>query len=569
MNLKPRFMLLAASLFIVSAVCVSLLVRQLSIQIIEQWAVRYAEKQVLYDKARMVQPILREIALSFQLANSSLIKEWAQTPNDPVLKRRAINEMETFRLNFADHSYFVALLSNGDYYHNNAANEFAGQQYRYTLHADKPSDRWFYDIIAQNRDMHLNVNPDLELGVTKLWIDVLIRDGAQVYGVAGTGLDLTDFINNVVDQHEPGITSLFTDHEGAVQIYRNQQMIDFASITKQATDKAMFKQLLSSPEEIRQVDTIMQQLQQKPDQVLTTFVTLEGRRHLAGIAFIPEIGWYEITLLDLNIVLPFSSFSGILIAFGLLTLAILLLLHLALGRYVIKPLEQLEGAIESIGNGRYPTPELPSMRNDEIGRLLSHFRAMAAAVTQIQMTLEQKVQQRTEDLELLSKTDPLTSLLNRRGMNERLQQEFDRFQRERSPFGLIWLDLDHFKEINDHYGHEVGDRALQAVADEIHATLRSYDSAARWGGDEFLILIQGADVQLLMQLSERLLARVSGLQLELPAGAAPLQLTLSAGTRLAQIGDDLQETLRRADAALYRAKEAGRNCYRSADLTTS
>lgn len=209
------------------------------------------------------------------------------------------------------------------------------------------------------------------------------------------------------------------------------------------------------------------------------------------------------------------------------------------------------------------------MRNDEIGRLLSHFRAMAAAVTQIQMTLEQKVQQRIEDLELLSKTDPLTSLLNRRGMNERLQQEFDRFQRERSPFGLIWLDLDHFKEINDHYGHEVGDRALQAVADEIHATLRSYDSAARWGGDEFLILIQGADVQLLMQLSERLLARVSGLQLELPAGAAPLQLTLSAGTRLAQIGDDLQETLRRADAALYRAKEAGRNCYRSADLTTS
>ncbi len=561
MNLKTRFLLLIGTLFVVSALIVWVLVRQLSEEIVERWAVSYIETQVLYDKSRTLQPIQREIALSFQLAGNNLIKEWVLSPQDPLLKEQAIAEMESFRNNFSDRSYFVALLDSGEYYHNNAANEFAGQQYRYTLDPKKPADSWFYDIISQNRDMHLNVNPDETLKVTKLWIDVLIRDGDRILGVAGTGLDLTDFINDVVEQNKPGISSVFTDQDGAIQIYRQQQMIDFGSITKQASDKSTIKQLIADNREAAVVEKLMKELKLSSSQVKTTFVTLNGSRYLAGIAYIPEIGWYEITLMDLNVVLPISIFSSILLAYGIALLTILLVVHFSIRQYVIRPLARLEGAMGSLKSGKFDSEFQDANRHDEIGRLLTHFSKMSNVVKQAQETLEDKVRERTLALEHLSTTDSLTELLNRRGMSERLQKEYEVLQREAKSFGVIWIDLDNFKVINDSFGHDIGDRSLVAVAKQIRTILRGYDEAARWGGDEFLILIRDASSDIMAELAARLVSTVSQLELDIP----DMTLSLSAGTSIALREESLQMTLARADKALYRAKEEGRNCYRSAD----
>jgi diguanylate cyclase (GGDEF)-like protein len=570
MNLKPRFMLLTIALFVISAAIVWGLVRQLSESIVEEWAVRYAEKQVLYDKARALQPILREIALSHQFARSRLLKEWASNPNDPELKARAIAEMEAYRQNFGDHSYFVALLDSGEYYHNNAANAYAGRQYRYTLDPERDADRWFFDIIEQNRDMHLNVNPDVELGVTKLWIDVLMRDGDRILGVVGTGLDLTEFLNRVVDQHEPGITSLFTDHEGAIQLYRDQSLIDFASITKAAADKNTLSNLLPDPQDRAAIKQIMSRLQQEPDRVLTRFVTLEdGRRHLAGIAYLPEIDWYEVTLLDLSVVLPLSSFSGILVTFAIMLLLALLILHQALNHFLISPLGRLEHAMDDIRRGHYPSRLETRRPASEIGRLMQYFRAMASAVQDSRETLEQQVQNRTEALERLSKTDALTELLNRRGMQERLEAQLQHLARDGRRFGLIWLDLDQFKEINDRYGHEAGDRVLIAVAQQLRVLLRRYDCAARWGGDEFLVMVETDDAELLAQLGERIREAVAALRIDVPQQDMPLQPTLSAGSYLASRGDSLETVLHNADGALYRAKAGGRNTHCQADKETA
>lgn len=565
MNLKPRFMLLTIALFVLSAALVWALVRQLAESIVEQWAVRYAENQVLYDKSRALQPILREIALSRQFARSRLLIEWAHQPDDPGLKARAIDEMEAYRQTFSDHSYFVALRDSGEYYHNNASNQYEGRQFRYRLNPEQESDRWFYDIIAQNREMHLNVNPDLPLGVTKLWIDVLLRDGERILGVVGTGLDLTTFLNRIVDQHEPGISSLFVDHEGAVQLYRDEELIDFATITKAAADKKTLDQLLPRAVDRSAIKVLMEQLQAHPDQeqVLTRFVTLEdGRRHLAGIAWLPEIDWYEITLLDLDRVLPLSSFSGILITFAIMLLLALLLLHLALNLFLLSPLSRLEKGMDAIRQGNYPVwLDTAHDPNNEIGRLMLHFRAMAQAVQRSRETLEQQVQVRTEALERLSQTDPLTGLLNRRGMQEKLEVQLSRLDREGRRFGLIWLDLDQFKEINDRYGHDTGDRVLSAVAEQLRTLLRCYDCAARWGGDEFLVMVETEDAQLLAQLGDRIREAVSGLSIRPANSSTHLHPTLSAGSYLATRGDALETMLHRADSALYRAKAQGRNSH--------
>ena len=99
MNLKPRFLLLTVLLFVVTAIPLWFAVRTLAESIVEQWAVRYAEKQVLYDKSRTLQPILREVALARQLANSQYIRAWARQPEDAELTRNAIGDMESYRKN--------------------------------------------------------------------------------------------------------------------------------------------------------------------------------------------------------------------------------------------------------------------------------------------------------------------------------------------------------------------------------------------------------------------------------------------------------------------------------------
>src|SRR5690606_23677471 len=122
----------------------------------------------------------------------------------------------------------------------------------------------------------------------------------------------------------------------------------------------------------------------------------------------------------------------------------------------------------------------------------------------------------------------------------------------------LWLDLDHFKQINDQFGHASGDQALHLTARLVREHIRPYDSAARWGGDEFLILLQHCDQMLLDQLGERLRATVEQTQQE---NALLPPLTLSAGSCLARPEQTLEQILACADQALYRAKAEGRNRY--------
>lgn len=535
--------------------------RQQAVGIVEQWAVRYAEKQVLYDKSRMMQPILREIALARQLVSSRQIREWARTPDDPELTRNAIAEMENFRLNFADQSYFLVLRESGRYYHNNAKNEFAGKQLRYRLDPKKPADQWFYDIMRQQREMHLNVNPDVNLGVTKLWIDVLIRDGNDILGVAGTGLDLSQFIREVVNNPQPGIASLFLDHDGAIQVYRDERLIDFSSITKGASERKTIDLLFDRAGDRTAILSAMKELEKLQTTVITRFVEMNGKPYLAGVAYLPEIGWYEITLLDLSVVLPLTSFSGILLVYGLTLLAALALFNLVLGRLVLRPMAHLEQAIQKVQNGQFSPESLPTGGKDEIGRLMGHFKEMAQTVWQARSELEDKVKERTEALERLTHTDPLTELLNRRGMTERIEAARSRSQRENSRFGLLLLDVDAFKDINDQHGHGVGDQALILIAELIHSIIRPYDSAARWGGDEFLILAVDCDAATLTRLGQRICTTVAETRRLTDHEDQPIRLTLSIGGALVG-SEDAEVALSKADQALYAAKDAGRNCLR-------
>jgi len=160
--------------------------------------------------------------------------------------------------------------------------------------------------------------------------------------------------------------------------------------------------------------------------------------------------------------------------------------------------------------------------------------------------------------------DPLTGLLNRRAFMEHCQQSQQRFARYGQPYSLLMLDLDHFKALNDRLGHAAGDHVLKTVGWHLQQQLRDGDIVARWGGEEFCILLPQETEAGALQLANRLCRTLATLALDWHE--QPLQITASIGIATRQTaGESTSGLIERADAAMYQAKRAGRNCARLAD----
>ncbi|MBH9579552.1 GGDEF domain-containing protein [Inhella proteolytica] len=159
-------------------------------------------------------------------------------------------------------------------------------------------------------------------------------------------------------------------------------------------------------------------------------------------------------------------------------------------------------------------------------------------------------------IEELATRDALTGLYNRRHAQSLLEQAWQRRQRGGSPFCVALIDLDHFKRVNDYHGHAAGDAVLCAFAHCAEQGLRTTDTLARWGGEEFLLLLDHTDTFGALQVLERMQAAVA--QLLVPVGEELLRVGFSAGLAASQPDETLPKMLERADQALYRAKAEGR-----------
>ncbi|HMM67812.1 MAG TPA: diguanylate cyclase [Dokdonella sp.] len=158
----------------------------------------------------------------------------------------------------------------------------------------------------------------------------------------------------------------------------------------------------------------------------------------------------------------------------------------------------------------------------------------------------------------LAQHDPLTALLNRRGFLDRALPALTDASAKATPLAVLMLDIDHFKPINDRYGHDAGDRTLVAVADRLRALARNDSLVARWGGEEFVILLPATAQAEALAIAERLRSNLADLVVALSDGRE-ISLTVSLGVALSTESIGLEDLLRQADDALYKAKQAGRN----------
>ncbi len=259
-----------------------------------------------------------------------------------------------------------------------------------------------------------------------------------------------------------------------------------------------------------------------------------------------------------------ESRLDLVIGVGLLSLVAAIPFGFLLVRRIVGPLEGLAEAMNGFSEGRLDIRSHVH-RRDEIGRLAGAFNQMADQHQQTHMRmarlnaeLEERVAYRTQQLRELASRDPLTGLYNRRHFGEVLNRSFAEALRYRSDLSCMMIDLDDFKKANDIFGHQRGDELLQLATGTIVGQLRTADVAARYGGDEFILLLPQTDTERANILGERIVARFNA---ELAERFPEATVRMSVGIASLHSVDaaDAETLIRLADRALYDAKARGKN----------
>ncbi|MDI1301621.1 MAG: diguanylate cyclase [bacterium] len=313
---------------------------------------------------------------------------------------------------------------------------------------------------------------------------------------------------------------------------------------------------------------------------------LTGTRLGQGYRDYPGLGWRVIarqpTEQAFAVVRRLQSYIA---AAGVVVALLFSLLGLWLAYFLSRPLSQLATAADRIRQGHSDTHLPQGGLFRETRQLSASFAALLARqqahqneLAHLNTSLEQQVLDRTEavdvanrhlmslleerskmmkELEALAATDSLTGLLNRRAFYERASIESKRAQRQNSLVSVVTFDLDHFKQVNDRFGHEAGDEVLRQSAAACRKQLRDIDIMARFGGEEFVILLPETDLAGATLVAERLRKALTDITIDTAQGR--LQFSASFGVSLLLPGADISLALQAADKALYVAKHGGRN----------
>lgn len=514
----------------------------------------FAEKQILYDRYRGLETLMREVGLAETLARAPAVIDWARDEEHAAKRARGIAELEHFRHAFRDRSYFFVVDGSKNYYYNDALGSFTGSQLRYTLAEGNPRDGWYFRTRTLGPGCQLNVDHDDVLAVTKVWINCVVEANGRTLGIIGTGIDLSTFIQEVVNAEQPGVESLFVDRSGAIQAIRDQSRIDFHSLTKLADDRKTIFGMLDAEEDRASLSRMFDYVSAGPERVQARFATMDGRRVLVGVGHLDRLGWYNVTLMDIDQIIDRRLFLPIAALFALMMILAAGVVTWLFRRSVLDRLSRVERAFADVEAGREETV-VAEKGEDEVARLSQALSRMAGAVGRTRHDLEDAVRERTRDLERIAFLDGMTGIPNRRAFNE----AFSTFiSGEPSTSGLILFDVDHFKTINDTYGHSAGDEVIKAVALRLMKLAMPSDVCARWGGDEFVLFLRRADRELLEAMAARISVAMVSERVEV-RGDQPVAISVSLGAHLVPPGAAFDEAMHCADMALYAAKRGGRN----------
>ena len=359
----------------------------------------YARNLTQLKLQSILAPVSRDLALALRLANSEVTRQWLLDEQDPEKKALFFKEAEGYRRDFRSGSYFVASAGSRGFYFNDDHEETSDQP-RYTLNPKEQSDSWFFSSIQRMEPYNINVNYDAHLKITQVWLNIVVRNEEQVLGVAGTGLNLSSFIDEFIQTDETGVTPIILNSEGAIQAHRNPDLIALNQAASDARADQTLAGLLQTVAEREALAAAMTVAETDSGQVSVMRATLDDRDQLLALAYIPELRWHVVTAVDLRAAQVLSErwLNTATAALVMLIVILLLAFGYAVERLVLKPLRKLQLSAVALAQGDFDV-SLPPPGRDELGDLSRAFGSMARQIRNHTEELETKVLARTQALE--------------------------------------------------------------------------------------------------------------------------------------------------------------------------
>ncbi len=259
----------------------------------------YAKNFTLLHRQKILAPVSRELALSRRFAESVVTRDWLLKEDDPARRALFFREAEGYRGDFRDHAYFIIASGSHHYYFNDGRQPYS-ERPRYTLEAGDPEDAWYFNTLRNSAAYNINVNVDSKLNLTKVWFNLVIRDQGRPIGLAGSGLDLSGFLDDFIIAREPGVTPMIVGDDGAIQAHPDRRLIAYSSAAGGASERHRVFDLLDQPEQRDALREAMRLARAKAGSVHCLWAGLDGRQQLFAVAYIPQLRWYVLTAVDLH-----------------------------------------------------------------------------------------------------------------------------------------------------------------------------------------------------------------------------------------------------------------------------
>lgn len=365
----------------------------------EHFGLAYAQNLTQLNRQKILAPVSREVALSRRFADSEITRRWLLDPENAQKRDLFFKEAEGYRRDFGEHAYFIANLTTGGYYFNDATQPVSDAP-RYVLSRSDPADSWFYAALRAGALESINVNPDRKLKITRVWINIVARDGDRRIGMAGASLDLSEFLSAFTGSGEAGVTPMLIDPSGAIQAHPDRDLIAFNAAAQGAADEKKIFSLVRTGD-AQALRAAMDVTASNPQSTESLWVHLDGKRQLISLAYMPELNWYVLTAVDLRAARVIDTRWLWTAGIGLVVLLGIMLAGFGffVERLVLRPLRGLQESAQAIAAGRFEVT-LPVQNADEIGALTEAFSVMADRVRKHTNELESKVDERTRALAL-------------------------------------------------------------------------------------------------------------------------------------------------------------------------
>ena len=358
----------------------------------------YARNLTQLKRESILAPVSRDLALAQRFSDSVVSRQWLLDEEDAGKKSLFFREAEGYRKYFRGRSYFISSAISRHFYFNDETKPFSDQP-RYILDPSTPSEDWFFSSLAQTEDYNINVDHNENLQVTMVWFNVIVRDGSRKIGIAGTGLDLSSFVNDFMATSDRGVTPMILDESGAIQAHPDKQLIalNTAAVTADFS-RTLAAQLPEGPQRMA-LKEAMSEAELRPGEVRMFLGDLDGREQLLALSYIPELKWYVVTTVDLAAAdfLDTNWLNAAIAAFVVLIVILLLAFGYAVERLVLQPLRKLQQSATALATGNFDVT-LPVPGRDELGDLSRAFGVMATQIRSNTEELENKVLARTQAL---------------------------------------------------------------------------------------------------------------------------------------------------------------------------